>query len=144
MKSYAAVTIVFGERQLSGPRVSGWAFNVAASADWQPKLHRAKLGGRRLLLAGSLFQGISQASGGGTQESASNYPIVQLRSIDNSQVVFVPVDPVAGWSDTSFSSLALRHFPFGPAMVTVFTNGIPSEAKFLIVRTPSSSGNDLP
>ncbi len=46
--------------------------------------------GKRLLLTGSLFQGISQASGGNTQDSSSNYPIVQLRSIDNSQVVFAP------------------------------------------------------
>jgi WD40 repeat protein len=103
------------------------------SSDWQPKFRRLKLGDRRLSLAGSLFQGISQASGGGTQDSASNYPIVQLRSIDNSQVVFVPVDPVAGWSDTRFTSLPLRDFPLGPASVTVFTNGIPSDSKLLNV-----------
>src|SRR5439155_388912 len=51
------------------------------SNDWQPKIQRLKLtAGRRLLLTGSLFQGISQASGGNTQDSSSNYPIVQLRS----------------------------------------------------------------
>src|SRR5207244_5597515 len=88
------------------------------SSDWQPKIQRLKLtAGRRLLLTGSLFQGISQASGGNTQDSSSNYPIVQLRSIDNSQVVFAPVDPIDGWSDTSFTSLQLKHFPFGPALV---------------------------
>jgi Galactose oxidase, central domain len=37
------------------------------SSDWQPKIRRLKLGGKRLLLAGSLFQGVSQASGGNTQ-----------------------------------------------------------------------------
>ena len=47
--------------------------------------------GNRLQLTGSRFQGISQASGGNTQDSSSNYPIVQLRSIDNSQVAFLPV-----------------------------------------------------
>ena len=84
-------------------------------------------------MTGSLFQGISQASAGNFQDSSSNYPIVQLRSLDSSEVVFLLVDPVGGWSDTSFTSLPLRHFPFGPALVTVFTNGIPSTAKYLVV-----------
>ena len=75
----------------------------------------------------------SQASGGTTQDSSSNYPIVQLRSIDNSQVTFLPVDPVRGWSDTSFRSTPVRNFPLGPALVTVFTNGIPSTAKSLVI-----------
>jgi large repetitive protein len=104
------------------------------SSDWQPKIQRLKLtGGKRLLLKGSLFQGISQASGGNTQDSSSNYPIVQLRSIDNSEVAFLPVDPIEGWSDTSFTSLPVKHFPLGPALVTVFTNGIPSTAKYLVI-----------
>ena len=85
------------------------------------------------MLKGSLFQGISQASGGNTQDSSTNYPIVQLRSLDSSQVVFLPVDPAFGWSDTSFTSLPVKAFPFGPALVTVFTNGIPSIAKPVIV-----------
>jgi len=58
---------------------------------------------------------------------------VQLRSIDNSQVAFLPVDPIRGWSDTAFRSVPVQDFPRGPALVTVFTNGIPSEAKSLIV-----------
>ena len=91
--------------------------------------------GDRLRLTGSRFQGISQASGGNTQDSSSNYPIVQLRSIDSSQVAFLPVDPAQGWSDTSFTSVRLNGaFPFGPALVTVFTNGIPSPAKYLVVQ----------
>ena len=82
------------------------------SSDWQPKIHSSKTyGGKRLLLKGSLFQGISQASGGNTQDSSSNYPIVQLRSLDSSQVVFLPVDPAVGWSDTSFTSLPVKPFP---------------------------------
>ena len=89
--------------------------------------------GHRLRLTGSRFQGISQASGGNTQDSSSNYPIVQLRSVESSQVVFLPVDPVGGWSDTSFISRPVRDFPSGPALVTVFTNGIPSTAKSLVV-----------
>jgi hypothetical protein len=120
-----------------GPIRSAELYDVGLGfrTQWQPKIRRLKLGGKHLLLTGSLFQGISQASGGNTQDSSSNYPIVQLRSIDNSQVVFAPVDPAYGWSDTSFTSLPLSHFPFGPALVTVFTNGIPSTAKYLVVET---------
>jgi hypothetical protein len=58
---------------------------------------------------------------------------MQLRSIDSSQVVFLPVDPVRGWSDTSYRSVPVRDFPLGPALVTVFTNGIPSDAKYLVL-----------
>src|SRR4029453_14506992 len=72
----------------------------------------------RLFLTGSLFQGISQASGGNTQDSSTNYPIVELRSLDSSQVAFLPVDPVGGWSDTSFISIPGRPLSPGPALVT--------------------------
>jgi hypothetical protein len=89
------------------------------------------------MLSGSLFQGISQASSGNTQDSASNYPIVQLRRLDSAQVVFLPVDPTAGWSDTTFTSVPVSGFPLGPALVTVFANGIPSEARYLVVTNRS-------
>jgi hypothetical protein len=85
------------------------------------------------LLKGAFFQGISQASGGNTQDSSSNYPVVQLRSLDNSQVTFLFVDPADGWSDTRFSSVPVKPFPFGPALVTIFTNGIPSSAGYVVV-----------
>ena len=101
---------------------------------WQPKIRNLKFtADQRLLLGGLHFQGISQASGGNTQDSSTNYPVVQLRAIGNEQVSFLFVDPVGGWSDTSFTSLPVRRFPFGPALVTVFTNGIPSPTKYLVV-----------
>ena len=103
---------------------------------WQPQIATATsplVLGTSLVLTGSRFQGISQASGGGYQDSSSNYPIVQLRSIDNGQVALLSVDPVGGWSDTTFVSSPITDFPFGPALVAVFTNGIPSTAKYLVV-----------
>ena len=106
------------------------------SGDWKPdikKVPRNLITENQLSLQGSRFKGISQASGGGNQDSSTNYPIVQLRSIDNSQVAFLPVDPIRGWSDTAFRSVPVRDFPPGPALVTVFTNGISSEAKSVIV-----------
>jgi len=110
------------------------------SSAWQPQITTAPatlVSGNKLILTGFLFKGISQASGGNFQDSSSNYPVVQLRSIDNGQVAFLPVDPTAGWSDTAFTSIPVSGFPFGPALVTVFTNGIPSAAKYLVFSAPS-------
>ena len=107
---------------------------LAFTSAWQPQISKLKLtDGKPLFLTGSLFQGISQTSDGNTQNSSSNYPIIQLRSIDNSEVAFLSVDTAEGWSDTSFSSLPVKHFPFGPALVTVFTNGIPRSARYVVV-----------
>src|SRR5262249_13733340 len=100
----------------------------------QPQIDSATMTANyRLQLTGSLFQGISQASGGNYQDSSTNYPLALLRHIDNGQVTFLFADPARGWSDTSFFSLPARGFVPGPTLVTVFTNGIPSEAKYLVV-----------
>jgi hypothetical protein len=109
-----------------------------ARPDWQPQIATATSSlalGSSLMLTGSRFQGISQASSGNFQDSSTNYPLVQLRSVDNSQTAFLPVDPIAGWSDTAFTSNPVNNFPPGPASVTVFTNGIPSDSKSLTVIT---------
>ncbi|MEY2565246.1 MAG: hypothetical protein QOH88_3439 [Verrucomicrobiota bacterium] len=110
--------------------------------NWQPQIATVPptlQSGSRLTLTGTRFQGISQASSGNYNDSSSNYPIVQLRSIDNSQVAFLPVDPVAGWSDTAFTSTPVTGLPLGPALVTVFTNGIQSDSKYLVLTKASTS-----
>jgi len=56
-----------------------------------------------------------------------------LRALGNEQVTFLFTDPRRGWSDTSYSSLPPTGFVAGPALVTVFTNGIPSDAKYILV-----------
>lgn len=116
----------------------GLAFNSA----WQPQIATAPstlAPGSKLALTGSLFQGVSQASGGNSQDSSSNYPVVQLRSLDNSQVMFLQVDSTVGWSNTAFTSTPVSGFPAGPALVTVFTNAIPSAAKYLVVALAPTS-----
>jgi hypothetical protein len=111
---------------------------------WQPLLttvspsilHR----GSELTASGSRFTGISEASGGnGSQNSSSNYPILQLLSLANEQTLTLPVDAMTGWSENSFTSTPVTlmtttssGFPIGYALVTVFTNGIPSQSKFVL------------
>src|SRR5262249_14415364 len=74
--------------------------------NWEPLLTMVSpliLPGSELTASGLRFQGISEASGGnGAQNSSSNYPLIQLLSLANEQTVFLPVDAMTGWSDTSF------------------------------------------
>jgi large repetitive protein len=128
--------LIAGGIHKSVASMSAELYNVGLDFDdsWRPEIASARFS-KSLRVTGSLFQGISQASGGNTQDSSSNYPIVQLRRIDNDQVVLLPVDPRRGWSDTSFTSLRSRNAPAGPTLVTVFTNGIPSDSVYLVVST---------
>ena len=81
-----------------GDNTGGWLgsaelydVGLGFSSHWQPEIAAGTSDSDRPPppATGSLFQGISQASGGNTQDSSSNYPIVQLRSLDSSQVVFL-------------------------------------------------------
>jgi hypothetical protein len=130
------VLVAGGRDSDANPSASAELHDVGLgfTSAWKPKIRNATFTpGQRLRLTGSLFQGISQGSGGNYQDSSTNYPIVQLRSIDNSQIAFLQVDPIKGWSDTNFTSLPVQDFPFGPALVTIFTNGIPSTTKYLVL-----------
>src|SRR5206468_9065696 len=123
--------------------------------DWEPLLTMVSpfiLSGSELTASGSRFQGISEASGGnGAQNSSSNYPLVQLYSLANEQTLFLPVDMMAGWSNTSFTSTPITvmttsssGFPIGYALATVFTNGIPSQSQFVLAATSTPSPTPTP
>jgi hypothetical protein len=116
----------------------GLGFN----SSWQPLLTTAGIGtGNAIMVSGSRFKGISEASGGNShQNSSSNYPLVQLLSLVNEQMLFLPLNMIAGWSDTAFTSTPITvmttnssGYPIGYALVTVFTNGIPSDSKYVVV-----------
>ena len=124
-------------------------------ASWQPLLTTATpliVPGSELTASGSRFKGISEAScGNGTQNSSSNYPLVQLLSLANEQTLFLPVDAMTGWSDSSFTSTPITvmttsssGFPIGYALVTVFTNGIPSQSQFVLAATSTPSPTPTP
>ncbi len=88
-----------------------------------------------LAAGGSGFQGHgkTEASGGATNNSATNYPLVQLRRLDSEQVRWLRPEPTAPFSDTLFTSTAVTGFPAGPALVTVFVNAIPSTSRVIRV-----------
>jgi hypothetical protein len=113
--------------------------------DWQPVVNQRPplFLGERMGIGGSRFRGLSQASGGNTQDSSTSYPLVQLRSLGNEQTIWLPVDPIYEWSDTSFTTSPLPNFPLGPALVTVFVNGIPSDARYMTVSTLNAVSRKL-
>jgi hypothetical protein len=99
---------------------------------WQPQLTFVTPVqiGQQIGVEGRFFLGISESSGGNSnQQSATNYPVLQLRSVDSGQTTFVPADPLSGWTDSTFTSQPLAGFPTGPALLTIVTNGVPSAAQ---------------
>ena len=87
---------------------------------WRPALTNATsplLLGHPLSASGYQFQGISEASGGNSsQNSSTNYPLLQLRRLDNEQMSFLLPDPATGWTNTSFTSLPVAGFAPGHAL----------------------------
>jgi hypothetical protein len=127
-----------------GVRTSAELFDcgLAFQSDWRPTLSQVTsplLLGRALEAAGSGFRGYrgTEASGGGTNNSATNYPLVQLRRVDNEQVRWLLPDPATPFTDALFTSAPVRGFPAGPSLVTVFVNGIPSRSEMIKTGAPS-------
>ena len=86
-----------------------------------------------LTLSGSGFRGDSEASGGLTNSSATNNPIVRLQRVDNNQTLYL--SPGSPWSSASFVSTNLEGLPSGHYRLTVVTNGIPSLQSILLITT---------
>jgi len=86
-----------------------------------------------LTLTGSRFRGISEASCGNSQDSATDYPVVQLRSLQTDQILFIGA---TSWSGNSFTSAPVNGLPPGHVLATVFANGIPSAAAILRLDIP--------
>lgn len=91
--------------------------------------------GSSLTLTGGGFTGDSEAAGGNTNSSATNYPLLQLRRIDNEQIVWT--SPAAGStrSATNYQSAPLPGVPRGAYLLTMIVNGIASNATMVIEMT---------
>ncbi|HEY2825680.1 MAG TPA: kelch repeat-containing protein, partial [Gemmatimonadales bacterium] len=75
------------------------------SASWQPQIGQAFFNAAgQLVLYGAGFDGVSGGSGGNTQDSPSNFPLVQVRWLDNEQSSFLSWDPAAGAYATAVTS----------------------------------------
>ena len=98
-------------------------------------------------VSGIRFQGGGEAASGNSNSSNANYPVVQLMRLDNEQTYFLSPDANSnqctfkGWSNNSYASLTVpattqpgtnNNLLPGPAMMTVFSNGVPSSRAFIV------------
>jgi hypothetical protein len=109
----------------------GLGFSVA----WQPTLSAATspLALGQILTANGIGwrgYGYAEASGSATNNSASNYPLVQLYRLDNGQTTWLPT---SSFSATALATLPVTGYAPGHALATVFVNGIPSVAHIIRV-----------
>jgi hypothetical protein len=101
-----------------------------------------------LKLTGSKFTGDGDASGGGTQNSASNMPLVQLRRLDNDSTQWLTPDTTNPGSPAQYTSAALHGFTLGWYAITMFSTAVPSETKIarllpvFVVTTAMSPASD--
>jgi hypothetical protein len=94
-----------------------------------------------LTLTGSRFRGVSEGSAGnGAQDSPTDYPVVQLRRLDNEQTVFLLS---TNWQTNSFTSAPVSGLPAGWTMATMFVNGIPSPASLLLIGAAAASPSPI-
>ena len=89
--------------------------------------------GGSMVVTGAQFRGITEGSGGNTQDSSADYPLVQLRSLESEQTVFLSS---TNWGTNSFASLPVWNFPPGYALATVFVNGIQSTSSIVNISVP--------
>jgi hypothetical protein len=90
-----------------------------------------------LTLTGSRFRGVSEGSAdNGSQDSATDYPVVQLRRLDNEQTVFLLS---TNWQTNSFTSAPISGLPAGWTMATMFVNGIPGQSSLLLIVAAGAS-----
>ena len=118
------------------PGVEMYDSGVSFSNSWRPRITSLtsplNLGGT-LAITGSQFRGISEGSGGNSQNSSTDYPLVQLRSIESGQTTFLLA---TNWSTNSFASVPVWNFPPGFALATVFVNGIQSTSSIVNISVP--------
>ena len=101
-----------------------------SSTSWSPviSLVTPVIIGERIGVEGQMFRGQSEGSGGnGSQNSSTGYPTALIVNSASSSVRFLGVDPVAGWTDTTFTSTPLADFPVGNATLYLMSNGLASK-----------------
>jgi N-acetylneuraminic acid mutarotase len=86
-----------------------------------------------LAITGTLFTGDSESSGSGTTSSPGNYPIVQLRRIDNEAISYAAPAAGGGFTASSYTSRALSSLATGWYRITASVNGMPSAAKNILI-----------
>jgi hypothetical protein len=112
--------------------------NPGFNSAWQPQISSLSSPtdpDGDFMIAGANFRGISGGSGGTGQDSPGDYPLVQLRRLDNGQTLYLPA---ATWSSSSFTALPVKGLCPGWTMATLFVNGIPSRGYLFALKALSA------
>ena len=136
--SNGKVLIAGGFHNGSGPLTSSELYDIGLgyTNSWRPKIASLTSPfslGNSLVITGAQFRGIAEGSSGNSQDSSADYPLVQLRSVESGQTVFLLS---TNWSTNSFASSAVWNFPPGWALATVFVNGIQSTSSIVNISVP--------
>lgn len=86
-----------------------------------------------ITITGTGFNGDSEASGGATNGSATHYPLLQLRRVDNDQIAWVSPATASTRSATSFQSAPVPSLPKGEYLLTLIVNGLTSRSTMVAV-----------
>jgi len=144
--SYAVTLLPSGKVLISGGNNGGVVFNTAELFQYdtgvadnrRPVVTSASnpviLGGN-ISLTGSGFTGDSEASGGATNSSATNLPLLQLRRVDNEQIAWTSPAMLSPGSATSYQSSPLTGLPLGPYLLTLYVNALASTSTVVSVGT---------
>jgi len=89
--------------------------------------------GTSLVVTGAQFRGVGEGSSGNAQSSSTDFPLVQLRSLESGQTLILSS---TNWGTNTFSSLPVWNFPPGYALATVFVNGIQSTSSIVNISVP--------
>jgi N-acetylneuraminic acid mutarotase len=113
---------------------------------WRPVISTAPTTvgqGGKLYVTGSRFKGLSEASGGGnaSRNSPTNHPIALLQRMDGGEQLWLGADALSSFGSTAFTSGPVTGMAAGPALLTVFANGIPSVAKAVVVGGSTTSSS---
>ena len=130
----ALVTGGYGFAYLSSAELYDVGMGFSPSAPPQISTFTSPLvSGINLSLTGTQFRGVSGASGGNFQDSASGNPVVQLRSLENGQTIFLNA---TNWSTNSYTSMPVTGLPAGWTLATMFVNGINSTSSIVPLVAP--------
>ncbi|WP_158625546.1 Ig-like domain-containing protein [Corallococcus carmarthensis] len=128
--------LVTGGSSNGSPLVSAEVYeDTGALAAWRPGFQAPSAALRpqtAIQLTGNHFRGVSEASSGNSQSSATNFPMLGLMAVEGGAQTRMPR---GNYSDTSVTG-TVPSVQAGYYFLTVITNGIPGGRMVLVQGTP--------